>query len=129
MYHFTPEQKKKLEKAKRNNKEFLYIGHYISAGGEYVLKIGTTDNLTRRANQHNKYYKTTPNFPMSPDSSFVYDDFIPLSHFSTLKYEETNKNAWKNMDFGTFAHNDRFIFAEKPSKCTIKVKKTYEIAL
>ena len=30
-------------------KEFLYVGHYIDTDGNYILKIGTTNDLRRRA--------------------------------------------------------------------------------
>lgn len=29
-------------------KEYLYVGHYIDAQGNYILKIGTTNDLARR---------------------------------------------------------------------------------
>ena len=129
LYIFTPDQQKKIERAKRNNKEFLYIGHYVAVTGEYVLKIGTTNDLQRRASEHTRNYHRTPNYPMPADSAFIYDDFIPLSHYSTLRFEENNKEMYKNAGFGEYLNNDRFIFREKPSICTIKIRKTYEIAL
>lgn len=129
MYNFTAEQKKKIQQAERNGKEFLYIGHYVAVSGEYVLKIGTTNDLTRRAYEHTRNYHKSPNYPMPADSFFVYDDFIPLSHFSTLRFEEINKEMYKNAGFGEYLNNDRFIFKEKPSFCTIKIKKIYNIAL
>jgi hypothetical protein len=66
---------------------------------------------------------------MPAESAFIYDDFIPLSHYSTLRFEENTKEMYKNAGFGEYLNNDRFIFKEKPSICTIKIRKTYEIAL
>lgn len=129
MYKFTEEQEKRIKSAKRNGKEFLYIGHYTAQSGEYVLKVGTTDDLRRRRTEHNAKYRKTPNYPMADGTQFEYDDFIVLSKYNTLRYEENTKNAYKNANFGEFIRNDRFVFAEKPSKCTVKIKKTYEIAL
>ena len=45
------------------------------------------------------------------------------------KRSEKNKELYKNAGFGEYLNNDRFIFKEKPSICTIKIRKTYEIAL
>ena len=33
-------------------KEFLYVGHYIDIDGNYILKIGTTNDLKRRQTEH-----------------------------------------------------------------------------
>ena len=129
MYYFTPEQEKRIAKAKSNGKEFLYVGHYIAVTGEYVLKIGTTNDLARRAGEHTRNYHKSPNYPMPADACFIYDDFIPLSKFTTLRVEENTKEMYKSTHFGEYLNNDRFIFAEKPSFCTVKVRKTYEIAL
>lgn len=129
MYLFTADQQKKINRAKSANKEFLYIGHYTAVSGEYVLKVGTTNDLARRAMEHTRNYHRTPNYPMPPDATFVYDDFIPLSKYNTLRYEEITKEMYKNAQFGVYLNNDRFIFKEKPSICTIKIRKTYEIAL
>jgi hypothetical protein len=29
------------------NKEYLYVGHYIDDEGNYILKVGTTNDLER----------------------------------------------------------------------------------
>ena len=34
-------------------KEYLYVGHYIDTKGNYILKVGTTNNLKNRQRQHN----------------------------------------------------------------------------
>ena len=38
-------------------KEFLYVGHYVDTNGDYILKIGTTNNLDRRQKEHTRNYK------------------------------------------------------------------------
>lgn len=39
------------------NKEFLYVGHYIDVLGNYILKVGTTNDLARRQKEHTRNYK------------------------------------------------------------------------
>lgn len=129
MYIFTPAQEKAIAKAKSNNKEFLYIGHYITATGEYILKVGTTNDLSRRQGEHTRNYRKTPHYPLVAGSQFEYDGFIPLSKFTTLRVEENTKKDWISRQFGQYLNNDRFVFSEKPTKIEIKVRKIYEIAL
>ena len=38
-------------------KENLYVGHYIDKNGFYILIIGTTNDLKRRAQEHTRNYK------------------------------------------------------------------------
>ena len=35
-------------------KEYLYVGHYIDKDGNYILKVGTTNDLERRRKEHNR---------------------------------------------------------------------------
>ena len=46
-------------------KEFLYVGHYIDINGDYILKIGTTNDLDRRRKEHTRNYKRSPNYKMA----------------------------------------------------------------
>lgn len=110
-------------------KEFLYVGHYIDINGNYMLKIGTTNNLERRRQEHNRNYKRAPKFTMPEDGSFEYDWFCPLSKYNTLRYEDKNRAAWQEMGVGEFVRNDRFLCAEKPVSVQITIRKTYQIAL
>lgn len=110
-------------------KEYLYVGHYIDDEGNYVLKIGTTNNLERRRKEHNSKYKKTPNHPFGEDEEFNYDWSIPLSKWNTLRYEEENKQYWKDEDFGEYIRNDRFVCKEKPTVINVKIRKIYEIYL
>lgn len=111
------------------SKEFLYVGHYIDDEGNYILKIGTTNDLERRRKEHNRKYKITPNHPFGEDEEFEYDWFKPMSKYNTLRYEDYNKSDWKDLEIGEYIRNDRFVCKKKPSIVNVKVRKTYEIYL
>ena len=129
MNYTITELKEHNKKARAKNKEFFYVGHYLAEDGNYILKVGTTNNLQRRRAEHNRAYKATPNHPMTPGSSFEYDWFIPLSKYNTIRTEDKTKERFKNCGFGEYLDNDRFIFAEKPAEIEITIRKTYQIAL
>ena len=103
----------------KNNKEFLYVGHYYDSNGYYVLKIGTTNSLERRQREHSKNY----------GSQFYYDWWLPLSKYNTLRYEDRNRELWKIECVGKFMRNDRFLCYTKPKSVTVKVRKEYNISL
>ena len=42
------------------NKEYLYVGHYIDDEGNYILKVGTTNDLERRRKEHTHAIITRP---------------------------------------------------------------------
>lgn len=110
-------------------KEFIYVGHYVDTEGNYILKIGTTNDLKRRARDHTRTYKKSPTHTMPADSAFTYDWSLPLSKYNTLRYEDRNREAWKNAEIGEFVRNDRFKCAEKPEFVEVTIRKTYRIAL
>lgn len=110
-------------------KEFLYVGHYIDTLGRYILKIGTTNNLKRRQGEHNRNYKSTHGYTMPEDGSFIYDWYIKLSKYNTLRFEDRNRRAWQEMGIGKFVRNDRFVCPCKPEFVEIAIRKTYKIAL
>ena len=80
-------------KGETMEKEFLYVGHYIDTEGNFVLKVGTTNDLERRRKEHNRNYLKSAYHPR--DSEFEYDWYRPLSKWNTLKYEEKTKEEWK----------------------------------
>ena len=43
------------------DKEFLYVGYYTDTEDNTILKIGTTNNLKRRQQEHTRNYKKTKN--------------------------------------------------------------------
>lgn len=110
-------------------KEYLYVGFYISKTGEYVLKIGTTNDLDRRRSEHNRSYKKSPEHTMPENGKFEYLWSLPLSKYNTLRYEDKNRELWKNMGIGNFVRNDRFILETIPDFVQIIVRKTYNIPL
>lgn len=112
------------------NKEFLYVGHYYDIDGVYILKVGTTNNLKRRQSEHNRAYrKPSTHHRMADDCRFTYDWHLPLSKYNTLRFEDKTKDNWKNLEFGTYLDNDRFVCPTKPEKVYITIRKTYEIVL
>ena len=110
-------------------KEFLYIGHYFDIFGNYILKIGTTCDLDRRAKEHTRNYKKSPNYTMPEDGEFVYDWYLSLSKYNTLRYEDKNRQLWQEMGIGEFVRNDRFYCPVKPDVVEITIRRTYQIAL
>ena len=110
-------------------KEFLYVGHYTDINGNYILKIGTTNDLNRRRAEHTRNYKRSPNFTMPADGVFEYDFNIPLSKYNTLRYEDRNRQAWIDENIGEFVRNDRFFCENKPEIVKITIKKTYIVQL
>lgn len=111
------------------DKEFLYVGHYIDTLGHYILKIGTTNNLKRRKQEHTRNYRRNKTLTMPIENEFIYDWFLPLSKYNTLRYEDNNRKKWQEENIGEFVRNDRFLCQEKPNKVIIKIRKEYEIAL
>ena len=110
-------------------KEFLYVGHYVDMNGDYILKIGTTNDLDRRRKEHTRNYKRSPNYTMPEDGKFEYDWYCPLSKYNTLRYEDKNRELWQEMGIGQFVRNDRFYCAKRPKTVKVTVRKTYEISL
>lgn len=111
------------------NKEYLYVGRYYDIDHNYILKIGTTDDLKRRAYEHNHNYRKAKTHTMPRDEKFEYIWTLPLSKYNTLRFEDRNRQRWIDEHFGDFIRNDRFVFAEKPARAIIKIRKEYEIIL
>lgn len=109
-------------------KEYLYLGHYYDTNGDYILKIGTTNDLKRRLLQHNQYYPRANKSPMRENEKFVYDWHLKLSHDNTLKYENIFKEMMKASKADYIA-NDRFRYKRKPKKIYVTIKKVYEVEL
>lgn len=111
------------------NKEFLYVGHYYDENGVYILKIGTTNDLKRRQQEHTRNYKKSPVYRLSKTGEFIYDFSLPLSKYNTLRYEDKNRENWQKMGYGEFVRNDRFACPVKPKSVEITIRRTYQIAL
>ena len=110
-------------------KEFFYLGFYLDILGNWILKIGTTNDLTERMTQHNRDNLKLTNHPMMPGTKFHYLWFVPLSKYNSLRIEDQTKARFKEMGFGEYIRNDRFLFTEPPEQVEIIVKKTYTIPI
>lgn len=110
-------------------KEYLYVGHYYDVDGNYILKVGTTCSLDRRRMEHNRNYKRAKHCTMPKEGEFVYDWYLPLSKYNTLRYEDRNRQAWADMGIGEFIRNDRFNCGTKPLTVQVTVRKTYIVSL
>jgi len=111
-------------------KEYLYVGHYIDLNGNYILKIGTTNDLKRRAQEHTRNYRKGKTLTLPKEEKFYYDWYLPLSKYNTIRYEDRNRQKWQEMEVGTFVRNDRFNCGQqKPKQVQVTIRKTYIIEL
>ena len=111
-------------------KEYLYVGHYTDVNGNYILKVGTTNDLKRRAAEHTRNYHRAKCYTMPKTDSFVYDFTLKLSKYNTLRYEDRTRHAWQAAAIGDFVRNDRFNCGQsKPSEVQVTIRKTYTIKL
>jgi hypothetical protein len=111
------------------NKEFLYVGHYMDTRGKELLQIVPTNDLERRRKEHTRNYRKSTNYQMPTNTEFEYDWHLPLSKYNTLRFEDRNRAKWQEMEVGEFVRNDRFCCAVKPSQVEITIRKTYIIVL
>lgn len=111
-------------------KEYLYVGFYNDINNKYILKIGTTNDLERRKAEHNYNYRKAKTNTMPREEQFHYIWTLPLtSHYSTLRYEDKNRELLKQSNIGTFIRNDRFVLEKVPDTIDITIRKTYTIKL
>lgn len=111
------------------SKEWIYIGYYFDVDGKFVLKIGTTNDLCRRQSEHTRNYRKAPKHRMADNDQFRMIWYRPLSKYSTIRYEDRNKEHWRSIGFGEFVRNDRFVFDSPPKQATIKIKKDWVVAI
>lgn len=112
-----------------NEKEFLYIGKYTDTEGNFILKIGTTNDLNRRQGEHTRNYRRAKTYTMPKEEKFEYIWTHKLSKYNTLRYEDRNRKAWQDLGIGEFIRNDRFVITEQITEVEIKIRKIYKIAL
>ena len=110
-------------------KEFLYIGYYRDTANNFILKIGTTNDLDRRRKEHTRNYRKSPEHALPPNGELTYLWKLPLSKYNTLRYEDKNRKKWQEMGIGEFVRNDRFVLNEVPPQVEITIRKTYTISL
>lgn len=110
-------------------KEFLYIGYYRDTANNFILKIGTTNDLDRRRKEHTRTYRKSPEHTLPPNGEFTYLWKLPLSKYNTLRYEDKNRQKWQEMGIGEFVRNDRFVLNKVPPQVEVTIRKTYTIPL
>lgn len=111
-------------------KEYFYIGHYIDQDDNYILKVGTTNDLERRTKEHTRNYKKSPHSPLKNNCEFHMDWFIPLSKYNTLRIEDRTRENLKQISIGQFIANDRFNCGKQAPSCIeVKIRKIYKIFL
>ena len=111
-----------------NNKEYLYLGYYRAKSGKVILKIGTTSDLKRRAQEHTSHYKKILNEPIADGEKFNYLWHVRLTRANTLKFEKSNRDSLKNaLNGAKYLKNDRFIMEKLPETVEITIRKRYII--
>lgn len=93
------------------------------------MKIGTTNNLERRAQEHTRNYRKVKRYILPNNEKFVYDWHISLSKYNTIRYEDRNRELWQFMGIGEFVRNDRFVCCKKPDIIPVTIRKTYFVEL
>ena len=110
-------------------KEYLYLGYYVDTNNNFILKIGTTNDLNRRQKEHTRKYRQTREHTLAENAEFQYIWHLRLSRYNTHRYEDKNIEEWKLQNFGEYVRNDRFVFSEVPKTAKITIRKEYEISI
>ena len=110
-------------------KGYLYVGHYIDTEGNYILKVGKTNDLERRRKEHCRNYRKAIKHTLPKEEEFVYDWHLQLSKYNTERFEDKTRAKWIEEEIGEFIRNDRFVCKEKPIRVEVVIRKTYEIYL
>ena len=109
---------------------YVYVGHYTDIDGNYILKVGTTNNIRRRTCEHTAAYKEKKKYQMPKDGQFVMDWYRPVSYKNSIKTEDRTRQAWKNEGIGKFIPKDRFNCGAKPPRqVKVKIRKEWTIDL
>ena len=109
---------------------YVYVGHYTDIDGNYILKVGTTNNIRRRTCEHTAAYKEKKKYKMPKDGQFVMDWYRPVSYKNSINTENRTRQAWKNEGIGQFIPKDRFnCGATPPRQVKVKIKKEWIVDL
>ena len=109
---------------------YVYVGHYTDIDGNYILKVGTTNNIRRRACEHTATYKEKKKYQMPKDGKFVMDWYRPVSYKNSINTENRTRQAWKNEGIGQFIPKDRFnCGATPPRQVKVKIRKEWTVDL
>ena len=107
---------------------YVYVGHYTDIDGNYILKVGTTNNIRRRTCEHTAAYKEKKKYKMPKDGQFVMDWYRPVSYKNSIKTENRTRQAWKDEKIGQFIPKDRFNCGATPPR-QVKVKHRKELTV
>jgi hypothetical protein len=110
-------------------KEYFYIGYYVDIDGNFILKIGTTNDLKRRQTEHTRNYKRAKTHTMPTDSKFLYIWYKALSKYNTLRIEDRTREELRALGEGEFVRNDRFVYDTPPDFVEINIRKMYKIPI
>ena len=109
---------------------YVYVGHYTDIDGNYILKVGTTNNIRRRTCEHTAAYKEKKKYQMPKDGKFVMDWYRPVSYKNSINTENRTRQAWKNEGIGQFIPKDRFNCGASPARqVKVKIRKEWTIDL
>lgn len=113
----------------QKQKEFLYVGYYIDVNNHIIVKIGTTNNIGRRTKEHTRNYRRAKQYRLPPGGIFQMLGYVKLSKYNTLRYEDRNRQKWKEEGIGEFIRNDRFLLREGIKQVTVKIRKEYSFVV
>ena len=109
---------------------YVYVGLYTDIDGNYILKVGTTNNIRRRTCEHTAAYKEKKKYQMPKDGQFVMDWYRPVSYKNSINTENRTRQAWKNEGIGQFIPKDRFnCGATPPRQVKVKIRKEWIVDL
>lgn len=109
---------------------YVYVGHYTDIDGNYILKVGTTNNIRRRTCEHTAAYKEKKKYQMPKDGQFIMDWYRPVSYNNSIKTEDRTRQAWRDEGIGKFIPKDRFnCGATPPRQVKVKIRKEWTIDL
>lgn len=101
------------------NKQYIYFIR-IGEPADRLFKIGTTNDMHRRMQEHRRAYKS---------DITVLGTIAVTSKYTTLRVEENMISEWKKNEGWVYKRNDRFIIPPEVETIKIKVKKEYEFSL
>lgn len=110
-------------------KEYFYIGYYVDNDENFILKIGTTNDLKRRQTEHNRNYHRAKTHTLPSERKFQYLWYKPLSKYNTLRVEDRTRAELIAEGIAEFVRNDRFIYEKPPEFVEIHIRKTYKIPI
>lgn len=111
-------EKKLPTKSERGEYNYLILIHSDNPKTK-IIKIGTTNDMTRRMYEHLGYYnKDITILWISPH----------YSKYTTLRVEDKTKDDLKSCGY-QWIRNDRFEVPKELAEITIKVRKEYHIRI